>query len=386
MLEMQEMKQMEANGMRITNIRKPGYEKISAFHDSDSGLKAFISIHSTALGPAAGGVRMKLYANDAAALEDAMQLSRAMTYKAAMADLPLGGGKSVIVGDPEKDKSPALWEAFGRCLESLGGDYIAAEDMGTVPADMDAIARVSRHVLGTSPHLGGTGNPASFTARGVFAGIQASLLWRFGSEKISGRRVAIQGLGAVGAELAAALAGAGAELVVSDIRRDRMEQAASRYGAEQAAPDEIHRVRCDVFAPCAMGGALNERTVNELGCEIVAGSANNQVASDEAASMISWRGILYAPDYVINAGGIIGVTAPLAGLDASDREAKIHSIGSRLLGVYLKAERDGISTGEAANLEAEAVIRTKRIRKNGQLIRRQRMSERTGVSQLASGF
>lgn len=360
--------------MEMINIQKTGYEKIAVFRDPDAGLRAYVAIHSTALGPAAGGVRMRPYRDEQDALEDVLRLSRAMTYKAAMANLPLGGGKSVIVGDPARDKSPALWEAFGRCLESLEGDYIAAEDMGTSPADMDAISRHTRHVVGTSAARGGTGDPASYTARGVLAGIQAALLWRFGEEKIAGRRIAIQGLGAVGSELAAALAGAGAALAVSDVRGERMEEAAGMFGAERVAPEDIHRAECDVFAPCAMGGALTEETVKELRCEVVAGSANNQLASSNAGKLLALRGILYAPDYAINAGGLIGATARLVGLDPAGREAKIKSIGTRLLRVFLRAEREGLRTEEAANLEAEEVIHTKLVRRKIGEARRRALS------------
>lgn len=351
--------------METIDIHVNDYEKVSAFIDPESGLMAYVAIHSTVLGPAMGGVRMWPYKDEREALEDALRLSRAMTYKAAMADLPIGGGKSVIVGDPAKDKSPALWEEFGRRLESLGGDYIAAEDMGTTPRDMDAIARVSQYVLGTSAHMGGCGNPASYTARGVFEGIRAALLWRFGNENISGRIIAIQGLGAVGVELAAVLAEAGARLVGSDVQEERMAWAEKEFGAKRVPIEEIHRVKCDVFAPCAMGGVLNGHTVGELRCEVVAGSANNQIASPEAAALLTGRGILYAPDYVINAGGIIGVSAPLVGLDPMEREAKIKAIGSRLHRVFLKAELESIGTEEAANIEAEEIIRRKLNRQKG---------------------
>lgn len=350
--------------MVMPDIQSSASQRIVIINEPSVRLKAFIAIHSTSLGPAVGGVRMRPYANDIEALNDALRLSRAMTYKAAMADLPLGGGKSVIVGNPALDKSPALWEVFGRCLEKLGGDYIAAEDMGTNPSDMDAISRVSRYVVGTSCEGGGTGDPANYTARGVLAGIQAALLWRFGDENISGRRIAIQGLGAVGAELVAALSSAGADLVVSDIRDERAEEIAGQYGAKRAAPEDIHRMECDVFAPCAVGGVLTEPTVRELRCEVVAGSANNQLASIGAGKMLALRRILYAPDYVINAGGLIGATATLVGIEPAEREAKIKAIGTGLLRVFLKAEREMVRTEEAANLEAEAVIWKKLVRKN----------------------
>ncbi|MEE9275480.1 MAG: Glu/Leu/Phe/Val dehydrogenase dimerization domain-containing protein [bacterium] len=348
--------------MRVISFRNSGYEHVAAFRHPASGLTAYIAIHSTALGPAAGGVRMRPYPNEREALDDALRLSRAMTYKAAAAGLPLGGGKSVIAGDPARDKSPALWEAFGEFLESLGGRYIAAEDMGTTPEDMDAIARVSRHVLGTSAARGGTGNPASFTARGVLAGIRASLEWRFGDGGLSGCRVAVQGLGAVGMELAASLHDAGADLAVSDVREDRVAEAARRFGAEGMAPEEIHRAACEVFAPCAMGGVLDARTVKALRCQVVAGSANNLLASPVAAELLVRRGILYAPDYIINAGGLIGATAPLLKMDPDERDARIASIGERLLRVFARADREGIRPEQAADREAEDALFRKRRR------------------------
>ena len=342
--------------MKVRVIKKRSHEHIAAFQEPDAGLTAYIAIHSTVLGPSLGGVRMRPYSNEEQALEDVLRLSRAMTYKAALAGLPLGGGKSVIVGDPARDKSPSLWEAFGRGVESLGGRYIAAEDVGTTPEDMDAIARSSTYVLGTNTNEGGTGNPAPYTARGVNAGIRAALNWRFGDEDLFGRCIAIQGLGAVGMELAAALFRVGADLVVSDIREERLEEAERRFGARRVPLDEIHRVSCDVFAPCALGGALDERTVEELHCAIVAGAANNQLASPQAGEALARRGILYAPDYVLNAGGLIATAAPLVGLSPSERDAKISGVGLKILQVFSRAVAEGIRPEEAADRLAEDAL------------------------------
>ncbi|MFQ5894219.1 MAG: Glu/Leu/Phe/Val dehydrogenase dimerization domain-containing protein [Nitrospinota bacterium] len=344
--------------MEVRIIRRLGHEHIAAFHEPDAGLVAYIAIHSTRLGPALGGVRMWPYPNEEEALEDVLHLSRAMTYKAALAGLPLGGGKSVIVGDSARDKSPALWEAFGRCVESLGGRYTAAEDVGTTPEDMDAIARVSRHVVGTSTARGGTGDPASHTARGVLAGIRVALKWRFGGEGLSGCRVAIQGVGAVGMELAAALFRAGARLIVSDVREDRVGEATRRFRAWRARPEGIHRAECEVFAPCALGGALDERTVGELRCAMVVGSANNQLASPEAGERLARRGILYAPDYLVNAGGLVAVAAPLVGLSPAQRDAKVVGVAERLLQVFRRAEREEVRPEEAADRQAEEALRS----------------------------
>lgn len=343
--------------MKVRVIKKRSHEHIAAFHEPDAGLTAYIAIHSTALGPSLGGVRMRPYSSEEQALEDALRLSRAMTYKAALAGLPLGGGKSVIVGDPARDKSPSLWEAFGRCVESLGGRYIAAEDVGTTPEDMDAISRISKYVLGTNTTAGGTGNPAPYTARGVHAGIRAALNWRFGDEDLFGRRIAIQGLGAVGMELAAALFRVGTDLVVSDIREERVEEAERRFGARGVPHDEIHRVSCDVFAPCALGGALDERTVEELRCAVVAGAANNQLASPQAGEALARRGILYAPDYVLNSGGLIATAAPLLDLNPSERDAKISGVGLSILQVFSRAVVEGTRPEEAADRLAEDALR-----------------------------
>lgn len=343
--------------MKVRVIKTRGHEHVAAFSEPKAGLTAYVAVHSTALGPSLGGVRMRPYPDEGQALGDALRLSRAMTYKAAMADLPLGGGKSVIVGDPARDKSPALWEAFGRCVESLGGRYIAAEDMGTRPEDMDAIARATAHVLGTSSGRGGTGNPAPYTARGVVQGIHAALKWRYGHRNFPQCRIAIQGLGAVGMELAAHLFELGAHLVVSDIRKERVEEAKLRFGAQGVRPDEIHKVACDVFAPCALGGILNGRTVGELRCAVVAGAANNQLASPEAGKSLARRGILYVPDYVLNAGGLIAAAAPLVGLDPSGRDAKISEIALRVLRVFCRAEAEGTRPEVAADRQAEDALR-----------------------------
>ncbi len=342
--------------MKARTIQMPGYERIASFCDTDTGLKACIAVHSTVLGPSMGGVRMHPYATEGEALKDVLQLSRAMTYKAAAAGLPVGGGKSVIIGDPARDKSPELWRAFGACLESFGGRYIAGEDMGTTPEDMDEIARATRHVMGRSASSGGLGDPAPHTARGVLAGIRAALKWRYGDGSLEGVRVAVQGVGAVGMNLAEALHRGGVQLVVGDPCEERAGEAVKRFSAEAVSPEDIHKTKCDLFAPCAMGGILNQQTIRELRCAVVAGSANNQLSSVAAGDALAKRGILFAPDYVINAGGVIAIAAPLAGLTPAGRDKKIEGIADRLTQVFTRAEQAGIPPEKAADQLSEDVL------------------------------
>ena len=354
--------------MKAQTIHMPGYDQIASFHDSDSGLTAYIAVHSTALGPSMGGVRMRPYASEGEALRDVLQLSRAMTYKAAAAGLQFGGGKSVIVGDPERNKSPELWKAFGACVEIFEGRYIAGEDMGTTPEDMDEIAQVTRHVMGESSSCGGLGDPAPYTAQGVLAGIRATLKWRFGDDGLEGVRVAVQGAGSVGMKLVEALHREGAQLLVGDPCEERVGEAVNLFSAQAVPPGDIYKVRCDLFVPCAMGGTLNGQSVQELRCAVVAGSANNQLSSLAAGEALAKRGILYAPDYVINAGGLIAISMPLSGLTPADRDAKIEGISDRLTRVFTRAEQAGIRPEEAADQLSEDVLQAaeaKRFRPSG---------------------
>lgn len=329
---------------RMTEHR---HEMVVACFDRDSGLRAFIAIHNTTLGPALGGVRMYPYRGEEEALEDVLRLSRAMTYKAACAGLPLGGGKAVIMGDPATDKSPRLWEAYARCVERLGGIYITAEDIGTTTQDMAVVARHTRWVTGLA-------DPSPYTARGCFLGIEACVRRRLGVPGVAGLRVAIQGLGKVGAALAMILRQAGASLIVTDVREGRCRWAAETLGAVVVAPDEIYHQQAEVFAPCAMGGVLSHETAAILRTPVVAGAANNQLASPGVAEELRRRRILYAPDYVINAGGLIYCYCEMNGLLGAYLESYLASIPSSLNSVFDIADREGMPTSAAANRLAES--------------------------------
>jgi leucine dehydrogenase len=336
-----------------------GHEQVSFFHDAETGLKAIIAIHSTAMGPAAGGCRMWSYVDDQAALDDVLRLSKGMSYKNAMADLALGGGKAVIIGDSRRDKTPALMAAFGRAVDSLGGRYVTAEDVGITVADMAIAAKETRYISGLakSGHAAG-GDPSPKTAFGVFTGIRAAVRAKLGRADLEGVRVAVQGLGGVGYNLCRNLHEAGAKLLVADIHDDRTAMATDEFGAEVVAVDEILFADVDVVAPCALGAVLNANTIPRLEAGIVAGGANNQLATDSDGVRLKDRGILFAPDYVINAGGIINVAAEYLGnRSEAEVDADIERIGDRLHDIFARAQREGRPTNEVADAMAEARIR-----------------------------
>jgi leucine dehydrogenase len=291
-----------------------GHERIVFAHDAASGLRAIIAVHSTRLGPAAGGCRMWPYASDDEALADVLRLSRGMTYKNAVAGLDLGGGKAVIIADPKTQKTTELMRSFGRAINDLGGSYITAEDVGIDVADMEIVRETTRHVAGLSRGAHASGDPSPVTARGVFEGLRLAVAMRLQRETLGGVRVAVQGLGHVGRHLCALLHEAGAVLVVSDIDTTRMREVVEAYGASAVAANEIMQVDADVFAPCALGGILNETIIPALRVAVVAGAANNQLAGPGIAQALHERGILYVPDYALNAGGIINVAREIAGI------------------------------------------------------------------------
>jgi leucine dehydrogenase len=293
------------------------HESVQAFHDEKTGLKTIIAVHSTARGPGAGGCRMWPYASAEAALEDVLRLSRAMSYKNAMADLELGGAKSVIIGDSRTGKSPELFEAFGRAVDSCGGRYWAAEDVGTSPADMINARKSTRFIAGLDGHPAASGDPSPVTAEGVFRGVGLAVKRAFGGS-LDGVRVAIQGVGNVGGFLAHKLHAAGAKLVVTDVNSHVVQEIVAATGAKAVAPDAIFDEEVEVFAPCALGGAINLETLGRLKAKVIAGGANNQLASAEAGRVLFERGLLYAPDYVINGGGITNVAAEIRALERGE--------------------------------------------------------------------
>lgn len=335
--------------VQFERIIVKGYEKVVKATDPKAGLTAIIAIHNTMLGPALGGTRIQSYATFEAALEDALRLSKGMTYKSAIAEVGFGGGKSVIIADPKKHKTPELLMAFGAAVEKLGGMYICAEDMGCTTEDVKIVRRMTKYVVGL-PHEKSSGDPGPFTAWGVFRGIQSVVKRLYMTDSIEGKKVAVQGLGNVGSHLVEHLFWAGADLIISDTDPVKLEKFAAKYGAKAVSPDQILKVECDVLAPCAAGGMINDQTIPEFRCKAIAGSANNQLLRDMHAQELKDRGILYAPDFVINAGGLLNVSEELedAGYNPKSPRYKIHHIYDTLMAIYEIAEKNRESTHNAA--------------------------------------
>jgi leucine dehydrogenase len=336
------------------------HEQVLFFYDRPSGLKAIVALHDTTLGPAVGGCRFWPYASDVEALTDVLRLSKGMTYKAAMAELPFGGGKTVIIGDPKAMRSEALFRALGRAIHTLAGTYYTGEDVGTTPQDMNWAGQETPYVLGRSQ--GGSGDPSPVTARGVLLGIKAAVRHRFGRDELQGVRVAIQGLGHVGGNLASLLAAEGAQLILADLDTERATRRATQLGARQVGCDEIIAVDAEVFAPCALGGVINDRTLGQLSCDIVAGAANNQLQESRHGTALHARGILYAPDYVTNAGGLINIAQELrpGGYDRARALAQVATIETTLAEIFERSEREDRPTHEIADQVAEERIRAAR--------------------------
>ena len=340
--------------------RFDGHEQVLFTTDEATGLRCVIALHSTALGPALGGTRFRPYADESAALTDALRLSRAMTYKAACAGLDIGGGKAVVIGDPATLKSEALLRGYGKAVQSLGGRYIAACDMGTTPADLAVVARETDWARGCEPVEGGSGDSAAMTAEGVHLGIKACLWHRYRSADLAGRTVAIDGVGKVGRRLAALLHEEGAQLYVADIDPAAAQSAAVAYDAQVVERDKLRRLDVDVLSPNAVGGVLDDGTIGELRCDIVAGAANNQLAHPRHADALARGNILYAPDFVINAGGLIQVVYELhrhGPLEARAR-AQVTTIQDRLSDIFRLAEEEGVNTERAAMALAEERLRS----------------------------
>jgi leucine dehydrogenase len=341
-------------------LEKYDYEQVVFCQDKESGLKAIIAIHDTTLGPALGGTRFWTYASEEAAIEDALRLAKGMTYKNAAAGLNLGGGKTVIIGDPRKDKSEALFRAFGRYVQGLNGRYITAEDVGTTVADMDLIHEETNYVTGISPAFGSSGNPSPVTAYGVYVGMKAAAKEAFGTESLEGRVIAVQGVGNVAYTLCDYLHKEGAELIVTDINKEAVQRAVEAFGAKAVDPDEIYGVECDIYAPCALGATVNDETIPQLKAKVIAGSANNQLKDTTHGDLIHQMGIVYAPDYVINAGGVINVADELYGYNRERALKKVEQIYASIEKVIEISKRDGIPTYVAADRMAEERIATMR--------------------------
>lgn len=344
----------------FSSLATLGHEQIVFCNEPEAGLQAIIGIHSTARGPALGGCRMWPYASEADALQDVLRLSRGMTYKAAVAGLPLGGGKAVIIGDPKKDKSKALFRAFGRFVESLNGRYITAEDVGVVMEDMDTVLTETKYVTGVSPEVGGSGNPAPFTALGCLRGMLASVNFKTGRRALKGMRVAVQGTGHVGQHLIRLLRERDVEVIAGDIDEAKCAAFCAETGCKAVPADEVLFADCDVLAPCAMGGILNDESIPKLNCEIVAGSANNQLLSPIHGRQLKDRGILYAPDYAINAGGLLNVSVELEGYHREKATELVSGIYETMMNIYRLAEKQDLPTNEAADRLAEERIEAAR--------------------------
>lgn len=343
--------------------RLQGYEQLVFCQDEISGLKGIICIHDTTLGPALGGLRMWNYASDEEAIEDVLRLAKGMTYKNAVAGLNIGGGKAVIIGDARKDKSEALFRMFGRFVEGLNGRYITAEDVGTTETDMEYIHMETNYVTGYSSASGSAGNPSPATAFGVYNGIRAAAKEVYGTDSLEGRTIAVQGVGNVAFHLLGHLAKEGAKLIVTDIHHDQVAKAVETYGAIAVHPEEIYDVDCDIYAPCALGAVINDNTIDRLRCQIVAGAANNQLHEVRHGELLQQRGILYVPDYVINAGGVIHVADELIGYSEERVMQKVANIYDTVLDVFAIAKREGLTTHAAADrLAEERIAKIKHVR------------------------
>lgn len=338
-------------------LESPHHEGVTLHRDPYAGYTGIIAVHSTTLGPAVGGTRLWRYPDLEHAVADALRLSRGMSYKNALAGLPFGGGKAVILGPPpgEPAARTRLFRAHGRAIESLGGRFVTGEDVGTAPADMEIIAAETRHVAGRAR---GMGDPSPFTARGVLGAMEAAAGIVWGDPDLGGRRVALQGLGQVGTELAQLLHRRGARLVVADVDPRRVDGARAAWDAEVVSPDDVLRVQADVLAPCALGGVLDPATVDALRVAMVCGAANNQLATAEADGRLRARGIAYVPDYVANAGGVISGSVDIAGWDRDRMERALDGIADTVRAVFGTADREAIPTGQAADRLAEVRLRT----------------------------
>lgn len=340
---------LEKSSVKLERVPVEGYEEVIFASDKKTGLKAFIAIHNTALGPALGGTRIFPYANKEDALKDALRLSKGMTYKSAVAGVGFGGGKSVIIADPKKEKTRELLMAFGEAVNALGGKYICAEDVGCTTEDVKEIRKKTKYVVGL-PHEKSSGDPGYFTAWGVFRGVQSVAKTLYGTDCLEGVRVAVQGLGNVGRNLISYLFWSGAEIVISDINEDVLKKYAKKYGAETVSPDKILEVECDIFAPCAMGAVLDEKTIPRLRCKGIAGAANNQLLHDSDADLLKAHGILYAPDFVINGGGLLNVAeeTQVDGYSPARSRDNCRRIYETLLSIYEIARKNDESTHTAA--------------------------------------
>jgi len=325
------------------------HEQVVFCNDKDTGLKAIIGIHNSVLGPALGGTRMWNYTNEWEALNDVLRLSRGMTYKSAITGLNLGGGKAVIIGDAKTQKTPELMRKFGEFVHSLSGKYITAEDVGMTTADMDTVREVTPYVTGISEAIGGAGNPSPITGYGVFMGMKAAAKFKFGSDVLEDKVIYVQGIGNVGESLVGHLMDEGAKVIISDINQERLEEISKKYGVTIYAGNDLYSEEMDIYAPCALGATINDDTINKFKAKVIAGAANNQLAVEQIhGKLLQERGIVYAPDFLINAGGIINVYAELEGYDKKEIIRKTENIYNTTLEILNNAKTNNITTNQAA--------------------------------------
>lgn len=337
------------------------HEQVVFCHDKDTGLKAIIGIHNTVLGPALGGTRMWNYTSEWEALNDVLRLSRGMTYKSAISGLDLGGGKAVIIGDSKKDKNPELIKAFAKYVDSLSGRYITAEDVGTTTPDMDLIHTITPHVTGISESLGGSGNPSPVTAYGVYMGLKAATKFKYGSDDLNGKKVLVQGIGNVGETLVKHLVNAGALVTITDISKDRVEEVAKKYNTAIYMGEDLYSLDVDIYAPCALGATVNNDSISKLKAQVIAGAANNQLAEEAIhGKMLQDKGIVYAPDFLINAGGIINVFGEIAKYGSDEAIRRTENIYNTTLDILNLAKEQNITPNQAAMKMAEQRIEKKK--------------------------
>ncbi len=345
------------NNTVFTLLERYGHQNILFCHDKSVGLKAIITIHDTTLGPAIGGTRMMAYRTEEDAVEESLRLSKGMTYKAAITGVNLGGGNAIIIGDSRSQKTEVLLRRFAQFVNKLNGSFIASLDVGTTPRDMEYLRMETSHVAGLPKAVGGSGDSSPFTAKSVYYGIKAGIKECFGNDSLAGRKIVVQGTGHVGENLVSLLRKENAKVYVSDIVSDRMIEIANRYGAEIISNTSLYELEADVYSPCALGGTLNDNTIPRLRCKIIAGSANNQLVDEERHSvMLKDKGILYAPDYLINAGGLISCYSELAGYSVSRTMQLAENIYEMTRSVLQKSQLEGISSSKAANQLAEERI------------------------------
>ncbi|MDB0601801.1 Glu/Leu/Phe/Val dehydrogenase [Tenacibaculum maritimum] len=338
-----------------------GHEQIVFCNDEDTGLKAIIGIHNTVLGPALGGTRMWQYNNEWEALNDVLRLSRGMTFKAAITGLNLGGGKAVIIGDAKTQKNDALMRKFGEYVNSLSGKYITAEDVGMQTRDMDIIREVTPHVTGISESKGGAGNPSPVTAYGVYMGMKAASKYQFGTDNLEGKKVLVQGVGHVGETLVKHITDEGGQVFLNDINEARLAELSKKYNANVILGNDIYGLDVDIYAPCALGATINDTTINQLKAKVIAGAANNQLADEiKHGKMLKDKGIAYAPDFLINAGGIINVYAELEGYNRDEINRKTENIYNTTLDIFNLSAKEDITTHNAALNIAQSRINTRK--------------------------